>query len=100
MNLLCSIPLKGYNANSRGTTSNAQSTPNVIARVHNKQRWRCQRNEPACSFRIVAPIVVSRQGVHHLNSELNLLIHLVPRFLNCKTQSELTSVRGTLQLVV
>ena len=50
MNLLCSIPLKGYNANSRGTTSNAQLTPSVIARVHNKQRWRCQRNKPACSL--------------------------------------------------
>ena len=48
---------------------------------------------PPVPFKIVAPIVVSRQGVHHLNSELNLLIHLVARFLNCKTQSELTSVR-------
>ena len=85
MNLLCSNPLKGYNANWRGTTSNAQSTPSVIARVHNKQRWCCQRNKPACSFKIVAPIVVSRQGVHHLNSELNLLIHLVPRFFAARS---------------
>ena len=88
---LCSIPLKGtmqtrvepHQTHNRHQVSSHESTTNDAG----------QRNEPACSFRFVAPIVVSRQGVHHLNSELNLLIHLVPRFLNCKTQSELMSVR-------